>query len=131
MERCFLQSNPGLSRRFNNSIDLVNYGYQDLFLMFFKRTYVDIYNYLRANQNINSNQYIDKMLSIFKYLDDRKVYFPNQGGDIGNLTSNFYSYFYSQNDPVSSIIGAVYDMGINKKIPSQILKNDIQALYQL
>lgn len=127
MLNCFFPRNIGLTRRFPNIYELVPYQPADLMLMFLKGIINDLV-VLYPDFNSLQND-LPKIYDIFVYLSSQD-YFPNQGGDVGTLISNFYIYYYSGHGMMESLLAGAYDLGRTKGIPDDKLNEDYQKLSQ-
>jgi DNA replication protein DnaC len=138
MEQCFFDRNEGLRRRFPNTFNLVEYEFYDLFMMFIKRTYEDLYIFFSAVQGSDNPSDVYKasmdtlggIYKSFEYLNAQKCkklvkkkdedgqYIKNPDGTYAKVEVETNCYFPSQGGDVGILTNKFYNYYYSKNVPA-------------
>lgn len=112
MYECFLPYNEGLSRRFPNMLDLVDFSSADLYSIFINTISKTI-----KISNILSTDQLTLIKNIIKDINEKNRAFNNQAGDIVNLASLIVadSIKYGEDYKEDEIKKTFYNFVNNKK----------------
>lgn len=140
MNLCFFSRNEGLRRRFPNQFKLQQYEYYDLFMIFIKGCYKDLYEYYslvagnpEPNSAFNASMgFLEGLLKSFEYLNGQKCkrmvnqIDPNTGQYIKDPITQQYMktqedtscYFQNQGGDVGILVSKFFNYYYTKNNPT-------------
>jgi DNA replication protein DnaC len=153
MKFCFFDRNEGLRRRFPNQYKLIYYEYYDLFMIFIKGCYKDLYNYYSSLANTSdpnavfktSFGTIDGMLNSFEYLNRRRdckrlvdmndpetgQYIRDSYGRYQKELKDTVCYFPNQGGDVGILVSKFFNYYYTKNVPIQSFIGAVDELGQV